>query len=218
MKRLFAAIIVLFIVGCANTQITPEAKSAFQELKSEKIVVRYTLTTKKIQYSETLYRGFWAKTNTATRDISGVWQPDRDLSEYLASSITKHGYKAVSVYDIIPEELVGNIEQSNKKGVTPLQDSLNKMGYKYLFELTAMNLNGAAEIGGLIWIGASPKARLIDLDNSRVVWTDQFQHYERYQFGGNLRALEVDGMRKAKEGIRFGIDKIDFATIWSVNN
>lgn len=96
-----------------------------------------------------------------------------------------------------------------------LTGELKDKGYRYLVQLTAMDIYGNAG-AGMVIVAAYPNARVIDLKTNRVVWSTQMVHQEIYQLGGNLKALEVDDMTKTKAGLAAGINKLDFAAMWGL--
>jgi hypothetical protein len=95
-------------------------------------------------------------------------------------------------------------------------DALRGKGYHYLLEMPTMDISGTAIGYGGVTVTAFPQARVIDLQTSKVVWLAPIFHTELYQLGGDLKKLEVDGMRKTKEGLAAGINKIDFTALWGL--
>lgn len=252
MKRLLASLTILLTAGCAtpSSRTTPEATSVFQDLKSEKIAVKYTLATKRIYFSESLYRVFWITNQRTSRDFSGVWEPDSDLSEYTAASISGQGYNAVSAYKVVTDgSIIGSESNTltencfhaplpgdqgpgvvggktmldcfmainNEKEFLALSDNLKNKGYKYLLELRAEDLSAGAPGFGTVSMRSTPYARLVDLTNNKVVWTALLWQHATFQLSGDLRKLEVNEMSKTKEGLRVGINKINFAALWAVD-
>lgn len=97
-----------------------------------------------------------------------------------------------------------------------LNAALKDKGYRYLVQLTAMDVYGNAVGYGMVIVAAYPNARVIDLQTNRVVWNQQLGHQEVYQLGGSLKALEANDMSKTKDGLAAGVNKIDFATMWGL--
>jgi hypothetical protein len=99
---------------------------------------------------------------------------------------------------------------------TTLATQLRSKGYRYLIEMTAMGLTGNAIGYGGVIVAAEPNLRVIDLQLNKVVWNANVGHSELYQLGGDLKKLEVDDMAKTKEGLRAGIQKINFSNLWGL--
>lgn len=97
-----------------------------------------------------------------------------------------------------------------------LASQLRGKGYRYLVEMTAMNLFGSAQGLGNVIVGAESNMRVIDLHAGTVVWNAKLIPGELYALGGDLKKLEVDDMAKTKEGLRSGIQKIDFSSLWGL--
>jgi hypothetical protein len=97
-----------------------------------------------------------------------------------------------------------------------LLTSLREKGYRYLLQLTAMDIYGNAPGYGMVLVSAEPYGRVIDIQSGNVVWVAQLRHGEAYQLGGDLKALETEGMAKAKAGLAAGIGKLDFANLWGL--
>ncbi len=97
-----------------------------------------------------------------------------------------------------------------------LADNLKSMGYRYLVELTAMDISAQAPGLGSVEIIAKPNARVINLRTNSVVWTTQFIHSAQYFMGGDLHALEQNNMAKTKEGLIAGINRLDFLSAWGM--
>lgn len=95
-------------------------------------------------------------------------------------------------------------------------EALREKGYNYLLEMPSMNINGAAIGYGGVLVGGSPQGRIIDLRKPKVVWLAPIHHSEVYQLGGDLKKLEVDDMKKTKEGLKAGINKVDFTGLWGL--
>lgn len=99
---------------------------------------------------------------------------------------------------------------------TNLTAQLRGKGYRYMIEMTAMDLIGNGVGYGGVVVAAQPNVRVIDLQSNKVAWNANLAHTEMYQLGGDLKKLEVDNMAKTKEGLRAGIQKIDFANLWGL--
>ena len=216
-KLLLLLLTTLFASGCATTAIPPVSGESLQPIKTERVAVKYTLLAKQINYVETIYRVLWLETNTSSQDFSGIWSPDQDLTGYVVSRLRQQGIRAESVYDLVnPSLLVRGGTDVNDAGFSALSEALRIGGIRYLFELTAMNIEGNAIGYGMVTVQSTPNARMIDLRTNKVVWTTKLFHSEVYQFGGDLKKLEENSMSKTKEGLRAGINKIDFLSLWGI--
>lgn len=103
-----------------------------------------------------------------------------------------------------------------ERAFTTLATQLRSKGYRYLIEMTAMDVTGNAIGYGGVIVSAEPNVRVIDLQLNKVVWNANLGHGELYQLGGDLKKLEIDDMAKTKEGLRAGIQKIDFSSLWGL--
>lgn len=108
------------------------------------------------------------------------------------------------------------LKNPNSEEFFATSNALINKNYRYLVEVNAMNINGVAPGYGMVIVSAHPNVRVIDLQSNHVVWSGQLYHGEVYQLGGDLKALEKDGMRKAKEGLAAGIEKLDFSAVWGI--
>lgn len=99
-------------------------------------------------------------------------------------------------------------------GYQALASSLRDKGYRYLVQLSSMDIHGNAPGYGMVLVGQNPNTRVVDLQSGKVVWSTGLFLAEVYQLGGDFKALEIDGMKKTKEGLAAGIHKIDFASLW----
>jgi len=105
-------------------------------------------------------------------------------------------------------------DESSKKFFAELKEK----GYRYYLQITAVGVYGNAIGYGMVTVGATPMARLVDLQQNKVVWSQRVVHQEVYQLGGELKKLEVDSMQKTKDGLVAGINKIDFLALWGIPN
>lgn len=108
------------------------------------------------------------------------------------------------------------LTQPSGERYNALASSLREKGYRYLVQLSSMDITGNAPGYGMVAVAQSPNARVIDLASGKVVWSTALHLSEVYQLGGNLKALEIDGMKKTKEGLAAGINKVDFASLWGL--
>lgn len=97
-----------------------------------------------------------------------------------------------------------------------LSAALREKGFHYLVEMNAMNIIGTAPGYGMVIVAASPNVRIIDLKKGQPVWSAALYHHDVFQLGGDLKALEKNGMQKTKEGLATGIGKLDFAAAWGL--
>lgn len=109
-KRILpAALMCAVLAGCAATRAPaqPVDTATLVPLVREKIAVSYQLVDKRIGYSEALYRGFWVENRASAADFSGIWQPDRDMSDYLATRMRQQGFMTDSAYDAAGADAIG---------------------------------------------------------------------------------------------------------------
>lgn len=107
-------------------------------------------------------------------------------------------------------------EMPADRAFTDLATELRGKGYRYLVQMTAMNLFGNAQGMGVVIVGAETNMRVIDLHAKKVVWNAKSYPGELYHLGGDLKQLEIDGMAKTKAGLRTGIQKMDFSGMWGM--
>jgi hypothetical protein len=101
-------------------------------------------------------------------------------------------------------------------GLEAASAALQQKGYRYLVDMTAMDLYGNAVGYGMVNVAAQPNLRVIDLKTNKVVWNSNINHMEIYQLGGDLKKLEENDLAKLKEGMKAGIGKINFQALWGV--
>jgi hypothetical protein len=99
----------------------------------------------------------------------------------------------------------------SQKSLT-LIEQLKAMGFRYLVQLTAMDIYGNAIGYGAVVVMAQPNVRVIDLNSGKVAWSVNYTHSEIYQLGGDLKKLEIDSMARTKEGLQVGIAKLQIAS------
>jgi hypothetical protein len=97
-----------------------------------------------------------------------------------------------------------------------LSDALQAKGVRYLLQLTTLNVQGLAPGYGMVVVRAFPNARVLDLAQHKVLWTGYRLQSDLFQLGGDLKALEINGMAKTKEGMANGAKHIDFASAWQL--
>lgn len=108
------------------------------------------------------------------------------------------------------------VDLPTERAFTALTAQLRSKGYRYLIEMTAMDLAANAIGYGGVLVAVQPNVRVIDLLLNKVVWNTNLEYGELYQLGGDLKKLEIDDMAKTKEGLRAGIYKIDFSKLWGL--
>ncbi|GGY84044.1 hypothetical protein ACFFTM_05615 [Pseudoduganella plicata] len=94
--------------------------------------------------------------------------------------------------------------------------ALRQKGYRYLVDMTAMDLYGNAAGYGMVIVTAQPNVRVVDLTTGKVVWNSNLNHMEVFQLGGDLKKLEENDLAKLKEGMKAGIAKLNFQALWGV--
>lgn len=142
-----------------------------------------------------------------------------DLANAVESAIVRQNattnHPNIQGAKLLPIALYFN-DLPTESAFTGLAAQLRGKGYRYLIELTAMDIIGNAIGYGGVVVAARPNVRVIDLALNKVVWNANLGHSELYQLGGDLKKLEVDEMAKTKEGLRAGINKIDFSKLWGL--
>lgn len=94
--------------------------------------------------------------------------------------------------------------------------ALRQKGYRYLIDMTAMDLYGNAAGYGMVIVTAQPNVRVVDLTTGKVVWNSNLNHMEVFQLGGDLKKLEENDLAKLKDGMKAGIAKLNFQALWGV--
>jgi len=139
---------------------------------------------------------------------------NKSWGDLMIASSTKN-HPEISGVKLIPEKdfFLSNQAATN---LAPLAGALKEKGFRYLVQLSAMDITGNAVGYGMVAVGASPAVQVIDLTTGKIIWVSPVFHSEVYQLGGDLKALEVDGMKKTKEGLSAGIAKINFEGLWGL--
>jgi hypothetical protein len=82
-------------------------------LATEKIAVSHQLVDKRMHYSEVLFRLVFLENRASSEDCSGVWQPDRNMTDYVVKRMRRlpcPGLAPASLLRIV-ERLVGALDQ-----------------------------------------------------------------------------------------------------------
>ncbi len=109
-KFLVLLIVSALFFGCAaSPKLSPDVT---QSLKGSKLAVAYAQTEKRIHYNELVYKVFWNETRTKDVSYNGLWDIDTDLTSYMAPKVCDLGLKAVSIYDVVPEENIKELHES----------------------------------------------------------------------------------------------------------
>lgn len=114
MNKLIAILLCCgFLTGCATPipKIDGLHGTSLAPMKSEKVAISYTLARKRINYLETLYRVVMLETKTSSQDFSGIWSPDRDLSNYALPLLKENGVDAYNVHDIVENSIISNANE-----------------------------------------------------------------------------------------------------------
>lgn len=101
-RILIAALACVVLAGCATAHapIAPVGGASVVPLAREKIAVSYQLVDKRLRYSEVLFRLLWLDERASMQDFSGIWQPDRDLTDDAVERMRQQGFMADSVYAV----------------------------------------------------------------------------------------------------------------------
>jgi hypothetical protein len=242
MKAFFFSLFLVLLGGCASGPIPPVAGESLQGLRTERIAASYTLAEPKISYQEQLYRVLWVESKVSSQDFSGVWTPDPDLSNDLASQLKTEGFSADSVYLVADKTLVESAAGVWAKatldaptamhptmttskllpaiayfGESP-KDEANLALMKslrekgYRYWVQLISMDLRALSTSFVIVEVAANSRVIDLQSGKVVWTT---YVSASSFAGNdLKALETDGMKKTKEAMKENIGKMKFASLW----
>jgi hypothetical protein len=111
MKRFLYLLLLPLLISCGTTPIAPIEGESMAALKTEKVAVNFFLVEKMVLYREELPRVIYIETRSSSRDFSGVWDADRDISGYIADSMKEKGLNAASVYDVLAAEKVSSANQ-----------------------------------------------------------------------------------------------------------
>ena len=103
MKRVVLLIVLALFTGCVNPNFIEPVK-----IKKDKMAVSFILLKKNIKYSETLYRVLYLETKSSVRDISGVWDIDKDLSLFTNKMLLKKGNLSTDIYSILDENTLSS--------------------------------------------------------------------------------------------------------------
>ncbi|MBY0241133.1 MAG: hypothetical protein K2X55_17645 [Burkholderiaceae bacterium] len=94
-----------------------------------------------------------------------------------------------------------------------LSQTLRAQGYRYLMQLTAMDIYGNAIGYGMVVVAATPNIRIVDLQTNKVIWNKNITQSAHYQLGGDLMKLAESDMAKTREGLKEGIGKWNFSAL-----
>ncbi|MEJ2620298.1 MAG: hypothetical protein P8163_08545 [Candidatus Thiodiazotropha sp.] len=72
------------------------------------------MVNKKVNYHELLYRVLWLETNTTSLDISGLWNPDVELTVTVNDELLNGGINAYELFSIVNDK---DILESYKHGL-----------------------------------------------------------------------------------------------------
>jgi hypothetical protein len=97
---LCAVFLVSLISGCATNKINM-TESDLSAFKSGKVASSFFMVNKKVNYHELLYRVLWLETNSTSLDISGLWDPDIELTVVVNDVLLNTGLDAYELFSIV---------------------------------------------------------------------------------------------------------------------
>lgn len=108
------------------------------------------------------------------------------------------------------------LQKPESRPYQDLQDALKGAGFRYLFQVTAMDLNAKAVGYGMVTVSTTPNARVIDLQTGEVIWSTFFYQSDLQQLGGDLSKLMSNDMEKTRSAVKSGLAKQDFPKLWGL--
>jgi hypothetical protein len=159
-------------------------------------------------------QGFTASSIYDALDANAITSENQTWSALLVANATRPHPTIASAKLIPTREFF--LDSQATTTLRPLTALLREKGFRYLVQMSAMDINGNAPGYGMVVVGADPMIQVVDLNTGKIIWAGPTFQSELYQLGGDLKALEIDGMKKTKEGLAAGIAKINFEDMWGL--
>ncbi|MES9902411.1 MAG: hypothetical protein ABW168_06980 [Sedimenticola sp.] len=188
LKKILMITLVLGLSGCASVPKETLEQSSADEMRANDIVVAFSYPSKKINYSEMVYKVLWNETHTSDASFKGIWDIDRDLSHQFSQQFQNQGLRAVSIdevlngneyekySDLMATSIINAQESEKFKLDEKLRSSLVEKGYEYLIALRGLIIQ--AQVYSLFspdpYVNLSYRMRVINLKNNSVEYTNVF--------------------------------------------
>lgn len=101
----FSILLITLMSGCVTNEIKME-ESELSDFKSSKVATSFFMVNKKVNYFELLYRVLWVETNSTTLDISGLWNPDKELTVTVNDVLLNTGLDAYELFSIVKDNRI----------------------------------------------------------------------------------------------------------------
>jgi hypothetical protein len=100
---LISAGLVLMLACGGGPKIAIVKQNDLDLVKQSKVASNFYMVSKKVNYLETLFRGLWLETKTSSMDVSGIWNPDEQFSNIVASKLDSLSLSNQNLSELIAE-------------------------------------------------------------------------------------------------------------------
>lgn len=219
MFRVLLLAVLVALTGCSSGPIT---KHQATELRASNIAVGYYMKSKRIAYTETVFKGLWNQIEDQDASFEGLWDIDREMSERLAAAFADRGLMAQPLGDVLGAAEYKNFEKavsrvgfrlgSDTRQPFILDDAtgaaLKKQGIRYLvveerspFSVRANSLYNSVDVrifGELL---------LYDVEGQREIFRDPILSKFNVDVGDSARNLESNNLAKLRDVARRSMDE-----------
>ena len=175
LKILLFLVSLSLLTSCAGPRISPETS---KNIKDSKIAVAYVQVEKKISHNESLYRVFWWDLRKMDVSFDGLWDLDKDLSNYMVPNFADLGLHPTSIYTVASKRDIASLHKSikgkNKIALNnSLRQSLKRNNIRYLITLYSPYIYTHTQ-WGLRQMNLNAILSVIDVDSNEEMYPGKF--------------------------------------------
>ena len=210
---------LIFLSGCA-TGPQPMAPEAADKFRTGNIAVAYNYPEKSINYSEDVYKVLWIEKRGNGVSFDGLWNIDKDLSEFYSQKFEQQGLKSQSIFSSLnPEQsqrLYNEMQISRDENgaiTSILIDDASRQAlqqdnkdFLVIFYQAPVHLQVHAWFNN-IFVQSATKVVVLDLKDGSEKYSTFEYLFHTHKYQEQPREIESNNLAGFKDMIKASIEK-----------
>ncbi|WP_188747163.1 hypothetical protein [Marinobacterium zhoushanense] len=224
-RTLFLLLVSVLVVGCAGS-VKPMSSEAVNEFNQGKVAVAYLYPSKKLNYTEQVYKVLWIENRANLVSFDGLWDIDTDISneyqqqfkrlgvnavvakELLSATEYEHLQKDIALYQLKASEAI-----AASKTVPPLQlstdyrDALAAQGAKYLILISQGMFNvQVLDLISKVTLISGSDVKVVDTRDGSITFDGDAMIWLNQDYQESPQEIEANNLQLLKSMVARGVN------------
>lgn len=225
LRAFFLLLVSMLVVGCAGS-VKPMSSETVTDFNRGKVAVAYFYPSKKLNYSELVYKVLWNETQSNVVSFDGLWDIDADVSAEYRQQFQTLGVDAVVAKELLNEteyrHLQDDITRHQLKAreaiaanqsvptltlAADYRDALSDQGVKYLVLIAqgTFKVDVYALFSRLSLISGSD-VKVVDTRDGSIAFDGNAIMWLNHNFEESPREIEANNLQALKTLVASGVD------------